>query len=167
MNTAPKARIILGIDPGYADMGYGVIEMSGSSFHYRTCGTITTTKKDTLENRLLLLHTELTKIFLEHRPQLCAIEKLFFFSNQKTAIEVAQARGIALLAAAKHVVPVVEYTPLEIKQSLTSSGNAPKIQVAKMVQAILKCNLAGKNDDAIDAIAIALCAAFRARTALV
>ena len=153
-------QIILGIDPGYADMGWGVISIENRTLNYILCDTIKTTKNRPMPERLRELDLTIQKLFKKYKPDLLSVEKIFFAANQKTAIEVAQARGIVLLAAAHHGVPVVEYTPLQVKQALTSSGNADKSQVAHMVKVMLKLKEMPTQDDAIDAIAIALCAAF-------
>jgi crossover junction endodeoxyribonuclease RuvC len=159
--SVSKEAIILGIDPGYADMGYGFIRVQDGTNVYIHCGSITTSSKLPIPDRLAALYHELTTLVLKYRPTLFAIEKLFFFKNVTNALDVAQARGIALLVAAEHSLPVSEHTPLEIKQSLTSYGRADKKQVAHMVKTLLGKEVRATNDNALDALAIALCASFR------
>jgi len=162
MPTSNKKReVIIGIDPGYADCGYGVIEKNGPSLSYITCDTIKSSSKLPFEQRLKTLHYELTRIIKKYKPHTLSIEKIFFFKNKKTVIDVAQSRGVVLLVAAEHNIPVVEYTPPQIKQSLTSHGQATKTQVEYMVKTLLNQQDLKKNDDAIDALAIAICASFR------
>lgn len=157
----PGDSVILGIDPGYADMGYGVIAVAGLIRSYRDCGSLQTRSKTPMEERLKTLHDGLSALCTTYKPALLAIEKLFFFKNVTTAIEVAQARGVALLVAAEHRIPVMEFTPLEVKQSLTSYGKADKRQVAHMVKALLGPNVKATNDNALDALAIALAASLK------
>lgn len=148
--------IILGIDPGFEKMGYALLEKSNGAekLLYSTC--IITDRKDPHEKRLLTLSENLERTIARFRPDIMAIEKLFFTANQKTAIKVAEARGVALCAAAKNGVRVAEFTPLEVKMALTGYGRAEKNQIKKMVSAILKLDDPPKSDDEIDAIAIAL-----------
>jgi crossover junction endodeoxyribonuclease RuvC len=153
--------VILGIDPGYADMGYGVISVSGIIRSYRDCGSLQTKSTTPMPERLKALRDGLAALCTSYRPKVMAIEKLFFFKNVTTAIEVAQARGVALLVAAEHGIPVMEFTPLEVKQGLTSYGKADKSQVAHMVKALLGPNVKTTNDNALDALAIALAASLR------
>lgn len=158
-----KSLTILGIDPGYADVGYGVLQAGSRRLIYVTCDNLKSSKKLAFGERLLLLDKGIARLIKTHAPDLIAVEKLFFFKNLKTAIDVAQARGVIMLAAARQKVPVVEYTPLEVKQSLTSYGHATKEQVAAMVKRLLGVSL-NKPDDAVDALAIAICACFRSRS---
>ena len=148
--------IILGIDPGFERMGCAVLEKnsSGEKLLYSSC--LVSKRMDTHEKRLLCLYVGLKKIIKEHSPDTMAIEKLFFSNNQKTAIKVAEARGVAMLIAAENNLNVVEFTPLEVKMAMTGYGKAEKDQVRKMVLAILKIAGANKLDDEIDAIAIAI-----------
>lgn len=159
-NPSSTGIVILGIDPGYADMGFGFIRMQGSSRAYIHCGSMNTSPKLTMPERLMALHRELNSLVSRYQPRILAIEKLFFFKNVTNALDVAQARGIALLVAAEHALTISEHTPLEIKQSLTSYGRADKKQVAHMVKTILGKEVRATNDNAIDALAIALCASF-------
>lgn len=159
-----REQIILGIDPGYADTGYGVITVTQGALGYVTCGTITTSSKDPYSERLLALSTSIDDIIKKFNPSLLALEKIFFAKNLKTAVNVAQARGLIVMATAKHRIPLVEFTPLEVKQSLTSYGQATKDQVAHMVKVLLKLKTLSKKDDAVDALAIAICASFHGRS---
>ena len=159
-----RGKIILGIDPGYADTGYGVISITKGALNYIACDTITTSSKDPFPERLLVLSTSIDTIIKEFNPSVLALEKIFFGKNLKTAVNVAQARGLIVMATAKYHIPLVEFTPLEVKQSLTSYGQATKDQVAHMVKVLLKLKTLSKKDDAIDALAIAICASFRGRS---
>lgn len=160
--SAQKSLTILGIDPGYADVGYGVLQFDSRKLVYVACDNLKSSKKLAFGQRLLLLDQGITRLIKTHTPNLIAVEKLFFFKNLKTAIDVAQARGVIMLAAARQKIPIVEYTPLEVKQSLTTYGHATKEQVAAMVKRLLGVAL-DKPDDAVDALAIAICACFRSR----
>src|SRR3989344_2683967 len=151
-NNLSGTRIILGIDPGYADLGYGLISVAGQRMTYITCDSMRTKSSEPQAERLATLFHELQKIITSYKPQLMSVEKIFFTNNQKTAIDVAHARGVMLLAAALNNLPVAEYTPLEVKQSLTSSGRAQKLQVARMVYTLLNISTLKKKDDAIDAL---------------
>lgn len=148
--------IILGIDPGFERMGCAVLEKTnqGEKLLYSCC--VITQKTDPHEKRLLVLAKGLKKIIKDFKPDAMAIEKLFFTANQKTAMKVAEARGVALLLAAENSLSVFEFTPLEVKMAMTGYGRAEKDQVRKMAQVMLKIDGAGKLDDEIDAIAIAL-----------
>lgn len=148
--------ITLGIDPGFDKMGCAVLNKTNDKDEliYSTC--IITNRKDSYEKRLLTLGKKLKEIISKYKPSVVAVEKLFFTTNQKTAIRVAEARGIVLYLAALSGASIVEITPLQIKIALTGYGRADKEQVKKMVQAILKDNLAAETDDEIDAIAAAI-----------
>lgn len=152
--------IILGIDPGFERMGCAVLEKnsSGEKLLYSSC--LVSKKTDLHEKRLLVLYLGLKKAIKEYSPDTMAIEKLFFSSNQKTALKVAEARGVAMLIAAENNLNVFEFTPLEIKMAMTGYGRAEKDQVRKMVLNILKMNDSKKLDDEIDAIATALTCPF-------
>ncbi|MDD2354134.1 MAG: crossover junction endodeoxyribonuclease RuvC [Patescibacteria group bacterium] len=151
-------NIILGIDPGIADTGYGVIENTSGKLKCLAYGSIKTKAHETLSSRLLILHQELEKIILKYRPQRVAIEKLFFNKNVKTALIVGQARGVVMLTISKHNLPICEYTPSQIKQAVSSYGQADKKQVQKMVKLILNLEEIPRPDDAADALAAAICA---------
>ena len=154
---------ILGIDPGTATTGFGVIKKkqiknkSLNEFEIVQFGVISTPKTDTPEARLKTLFEDLSSIIKKHKPQHIGIEKLFFATNQKTAIAVAQARGVIVLAAALHNIPIIEFTPLQVKNILCGYGKAEKRQVQAMVQQTFKLKQLPKPDDAADALAIALC----------
>ena len=150
--------LVLGIDPGTATTGYGLVrEAEDGSLAVVDFGVILTPAKTPLENRLLLLHERLKEILLLHRPDSGAVEKLFFSRNVTTAIAVGQARGVVLLSMAQCHMKVYEYTPLEVKQSITGYGGAEKLQVQMMVQAVLQLPELPHPDDAADALAIAIC----------
>ena len=153
-NTAIK---ILGIDPGTATLGWGIILKIGSRIQPVNYGTIETSPKDEMPKRLFKIFTELCDIIEEEKPDCAAIEELFFCKNQKTVIPVAQARGAAIIACETLQIPVAEYTPLQIKQALTGYGRAEKKQIQEMVKIICKLKECPKPDDAADALAIAIC----------
>ena len=148
--------IILGIDPGFERMGCAVLKKSpsGEKLIYSAC--LVAPRSNPHENRLLRLANGLKKIIKDFKPDIMAIEKIFFTVNQKTALKVAEARGVALLLAAENNLKVIEFTPLEVKMALTGYGRAEKTQVKKMVLAMLKISGDKKLDDEIDAIAMAL-----------
>ncbi len=148
---------ILGIDPGYAILGYGVLDKIGNSFRTVTYGSIQTDSKMDMPSRLCVLYDGLTEIIKEYKPDEAAIEELFFNNNAKTAILVGEARGVAVLACAKQGVEISEYTPLQIKQALVGYGRADKKQVQAMVKAILHLDEVPKPDDTADAVAAAIC----------
>ncbi len=155
-------KIILGIDPGFAITGYGIIDA-----RERNCpkmidyGCIITDSKYKFSERLEILHTELDKIIKKHKPSLIAVEELFFCKNVKTALMVGHARGVILLAAIKNKIPLSELTPLQVKQGITGYGKADKGQMQKMVKIILGLKEIPKPDDAADALAIAITAVNR------
>jgi crossover junction endodeoxyribonuclease RuvC len=153
-----KERIILGIDPGTADTGYGVIKVKGSQLICLAYGTIKTSATQSLAERLLSLDQELNKIIKQYQPSYVAVEQLFFNKNTKTALAVGQARGVILLAIAKNKLPYFEYTPPQVKLAVTSHGQANKLQVQKMVKLILGLKEIPQPDDAADALAIAITA---------
>lgn len=148
---------ILGIDPGFAIVGFGIIEYEGNHFKTLKYGAVTTEAKEDMFVRFKKIYDALTEIITEAKPDAMAIEELFFNSNQKTAINVAQARGIILLAAMNLGVPIFEYTPLQVKQAVVGYGRADKGQVQQMVKSILKLEKIPKPDDTADALAIAVC----------
>ncbi|HZU87310.1 MAG TPA: crossover junction endodeoxyribonuclease RuvC [Anaerolineaceae bacterium] len=150
--------LVLGIDPGTATTGYGVIrETEAGDEEMVAYGVILTPAGMPLEERLLLLHQQLQEILLLHRPQCAAVEKLFFQKNVRTAMAVGQARGVVLLALAEAGLPIGEYTPLEVKQAVVGYGGADKKQVQEMVKALLRLDKIPKPDDAADALAVAIC----------
>ncbi|MBU1102864.1 crossover junction endodeoxyribonuclease RuvC [Patescibacteria group bacterium] len=155
--------IILGIDPGTAIIGVGVIEYQNKKVLLKDYLCIRTDKKDSTAQRLDELFCQLTKVIKKHRPDLIAVEDIFFFKNLKTAIKVSQARGVILLAAARQKIKVHEYTPLQVKQALTGYGRAEKGQIQQMVKRILCLKDIPRPDDAADALAIAICCAHSIR----
>jgi crossover junction endodeoxyribonuclease RuvC len=148
---------ILGIDPGYAILGYGIVEKKGNSFTTHDYGAVTTDSKEEMTNRLKHVYNTLMDIISQFEPDAASIEELFFNTNSKTALLVGQARGVAMLACANSGVAVYEYTPLEIKQALVGYGRADKKQVQAMVKTILNLKTPPKPDDAADALAAAIC----------
>ena len=156
--------LVLGIDPGTATTGYGFIrENDDGSLKVGDYGVILTSPDDSMPQRLRELYIGLKEIINLHCPVCGAVEKLFFQRNVRTAISVGQARGIALLAFAESGLPVYEYTPLEVKQSVVGYGGADKVQVQQMVKALLDLNEIPKPDDAADALAVAICHIHSAR----
>ena len=151
--------IILGIDPGTAIIGYGLIKKSNDKIKIIEYGCIETDPKFSTAERLNILDKELTKVIKKHKPNKAAIEDIFFFKNLKTVIKVSQARGVILARIAKMKIPVFEYTPLQIKQAVTSYGRAEKKQVQQMVKLLLNLKEIPKPDDAADALATAICCA--------
>jgi crossover junction endodeoxyribonuclease RuvC len=154
--------ITLGIDPGTAVCGFGVVELESGSLRLVDAGCIRTDAEDSDSERLRRLHAALRAIVAEHRPERIAIERLFFQRNVQTAMTVGQARGVALLAAAEAEVPIDEPTPNEVKQAVCGNGAADKRQVASMVERLLGISLERVPDDATDALALAIGCAYRA-----
>ncbi len=152
------AKIILGIDPGIADTGYGVILDEGGKLTCLAYGSIKTKAGENLADRLIQLNCELDIIIKKFKPDLSAIEQLFFNKNVRTALIVGQARGVALLTLKQNGLPVLEFTPAQVKQAVSAYGQAPKKQVQKMVKLILNLSVLPQPDDAADALAIAICA---------
>ena len=148
---------ILGIDPGTATTGFGLIKKSGSQLDKLDAGVISTPKTEHMQNRLKMLYDDLSQLVKTHQPDYIAVEKLFFTKNITTAMSVSQARGIVLLVAAQNNIELAEYTPLQVKMSVTGYGQAEKKQVQEMVKKILKLSVVPKPDDAADALAIAIC----------
>lgn len=149
--------IILGIDPGYAIVGWGVLEYQNNHFRVLDYGAITTDAGTPMYDRFLSIHEDLNQIMDRYKPEAMAIEELFFNSNRTTAINVAQARGVLLLSALKHQVPIFEYTPLQVKQAVAGYGRAEKQQVQQMTKLLLNLDKVPKPDDTADALAIAIC----------
>jgi crossover junction endodeoxyribonuclease RuvC len=154
--------ITLGIDPGTAVCGFGVVELRDGAVRLVDAGCVRTPADASDGERLLQLHEALRSLIVEHRPERVGIERLFFQRNVQTAMAVGQARGIALLAAAEAALPIDEPTPNEVKQTICGNGAADKAQVAAMVQRLLGVSFAGVPDDATDALAIAIGCAYRA-----
>lgn len=148
---------ILGIDPGMAIVGYSLIDYEDYKITLLTSGSIQTSKGSRESARLLEIYNDITTIVDTYKPDVCAIEKLFFFRNRTTVMPVAHARGIILMVLEKFDVPIYEYTPMEVKQVLTGYGRADKKEVEHMVQIALEGQNLPKLDDTIDSIAIAIC----------
>ena len=150
--------LVIGIDPGVAITGYGlVLEAQDGSLELVACGVIETPAGMPLPERLSSLYTKLSELLLLHHPDSGAVEKLFFQRNVRTAMTVGQGRGVALLALAQAGLPVAEYTPLEVKQAVVGYGGADKNQVQQMVRALLGLDDIPRPDDAADALAVAIC----------
>lgn len=149
--------IILGIDPGYAIVGYGIIRYENNRFTILDFGAITTPAGMAFEERLKCIYEDLCYLFDKFKPEAMAVEKLFFNTNKKTAVDVAQARGVILLAAKMNGAECFEYTPLQVKQSVVGYGRAEKKQVQEMTRQILNLNAVPKPDDTADALAMAIC----------
>jgi len=150
---------IIGIDPGYAIVGYGVIEYVSGKFSTIDYGAITTKPDMGFDRRLEEIHLDLGEILDGYKPEFMAVEKIFFTTNQKTAIDVAQARGVIILTAKTRGIKIIEYTPLQVKQSVTGYGKAVKKQIQEMTARILSLGEIPKPDDAADALAVAVCCA--------
>lgn len=148
---------ILGIDPGYAIVGFGIVEYKGNKFTPIEYGAITTNNEMPFPERLKYIYDRTTDIINMHKPEFLSIEELFFNTNVKTAIAVGHARGVLLLAAQNLGVPIYEYTPLQIKQAVTGYGRADKNQVQQMVKTLLSLHKVPKPDDTADALAVAVC----------
>lgn len=149
--------IIFGIDPGYAIVGWGVLRYERGRFTPLAFGAVETPAGMEFSRRLEIIYSELTALFARHKPDALAVEKLYFKNNQKTAIDVAQARGVILLAAKQSGVPLYEYTPLQVKSAVTGYGKAEKPQVMEMTRRLLRLAAVPKPDDTADALAIAIC----------
>jgi crossover junction endodeoxyribonuclease RuvC len=150
--------LVLGIDPGTATTGYGLVrETADGNFAVVEYGVILTPAGMPMEKRLLLLYQRLMELLLLHRPDAGAVEKLFFSRNVTTAIAVGQARGVVMLALAQQGLAAAEYTPMEVKQAVTGYGGADKHQIQMMVQTILGLSEIPRPDDAADALAVAMC----------
>ena len=148
---------ILGIDPGMAIVGYCILDFDGKNIKLEHSGSIQTDKNSKESTRLLEIYNDLKTIIDKYDPDVCAIEKLFFFRNYTTVMPVAHARGVILLALEEFNIPVYEYTPIEVKQILTGYGRAEKKEVERMVKINLGTENLPKLDDTVDAIAIAIC----------
>lgn len=149
--------VILGIDPGYAIVGWGVLEYAGNKFEVVDFGAVLTQAKTPFPLRLQQIYTELRLILQKYKPEAVSMEKLFYNNNAKTVIDVAQARGVITLAVQQAGVPLYEYTPLQLKQSVVGYGRAEKKQVQEMTRIILGLDKVPKPDDTADALAIAIC----------
>ncbi len=149
--------VILGVDPGYAIVGYGGIEFYANKYHVMGYGAIETSANTPFHVRLEHIFSEMNGVISRCRPDCMAIEKLYFQNNQKTAIDVAQARGVILLSAQINRLPIYEYTPLQVKTAVTGYGKAKKEQVMDMTKRLLKLEKMPRLDDTADALAIAIC----------
>lgn len=151
--------LVLGIDPGTAICGYGLIEVQGSRLRPVHYGAVLTDKKLSDQERLAIIYDALTEIVKEYKPDAMSVEQLFFNKNVTTAITVGQARGVILLVAAHQNIRLVEFTPLQVKQAVTGYGRCDKEQVTFMVQKLLGIKEKPRPDDVSDALAVAICAA--------
>ena len=148
--------ILIGIDPGYAIVGYGVVKYENNRFTPLEYDAITTPAEMPFAERLEKIYRDLTQVLRRHRPEAMSVEKLCFTTNQKTGIDVAQARGVILLAAVHEKIPVYEYTPLQVKSSVVGYGKAVKKQVMEMTRILLGLDQVPKPDDVADALALAI-----------
>ncbi|MFC2016054.1 crossover junction endodeoxyribonuclease RuvC [Chloroflexota bacterium] len=156
--------LVLGIDPGTAITGYGLVrEKEDDSLALVDAGIITTPANQPLATRLQIIYYGLTKVAQESRPDAAAVEELFFSRNVRTALSVGHARGVALLALAEAGLPISEYKPMEVKQAITGYGGADKRQVQEMVRMLLRLDEAPQPDDVADALAVAICHIHSAR----
>ena len=149
--------VILGIDPGYAIVGYGLVRLHHSRYHPLEHGAIVTKAGENFNRRLEIIYDAMTEVLQKWKPDAVSIEKLYFKNNKTTAIGVAEARGVILLATQKAGVPVYEYTPLQVKQAVTGYGQALKPQVMEMTRRLLCLQQIPKPDDVADALAMAIC----------
>lgn len=149
--------VIMGIDPGFAITGYGIVKYEGNKFTPIDYGAITTESSMELPKRLLHLHNGLRELIDRYKPSAISIEELFFNKNIKTALTVGHGRGVAVLAAAQSGIDVFEYTPLQVKQSVVGYGRAEKAQMQQMIKIILNLSKVPKPDDVADALAVAVC----------
>ena len=154
---------ILGIDPGYGITGYSIIDYIGNKFKLIESGAVTTPAHESFPLRLSKIYSDLQEIIDKYNPDAMSVEELFFNNNIKTAIDVAQARGVILVVGCQNNIPTYEYTPLQVKQAVVGYGRADKIQVQKMVKSILKVDKLPKLDDITDSMAIAICHAHSAK----
>jgi len=147
----------MGIDPGFARTGFGVIKVSSNKMEAVDYGVIETMAGENFVDRLEYLYRELTKIIKKHKPEMVGVEELFFNTNVSTALKVGQARGVALLTIRQAKLPVFEYTPSQVKQAISCYGKADKKQVQQMIKLLLQLREIPKPDDAADALAVAIC----------
>lgn len=157
---------ILGVDPGYAIVGYGVVEYQNNKFKPLDYGAVTTPAGMDFADRLEIIYSGMYEIIKRNRPEALSIEKLFFNTNTTTAIDVAQARGVILLAAKQNNLPICEYTPLQVKQAVTGYGRAEKRQMMELTRILLGLDKCPKPDDTADALAMAICHAHTAGSLL-
>ena len=157
MADSTKKRIILGIDPGYAILGYGVISLQGNKMQVMDYGVVETVKEEKFPERLDRLYTATKLLIRKFTPDCVVFEELFFARNTKTAMYVASARGVTVLAAQQENLPLYEYTPMQIKQAVCGNGHADKKQVQEMVKRLLGLEKIPRPDDAADGLAAAIC----------
>lgn len=157
---------IIGIDPGYAIVGYGIVDYNSNHFSVVDFGAVTTKAHTPFADRLSAIYDGLTQLITTYKPDAMSIEKLFFNTNTTTAIDVAQARGVIVLAAAQGGLDIAEYTPLQVKQSVVGYGRAEKKQVQEMTRLMLNLKSVPKPDDTADALALAICYAHSAGSIL-
>lgn len=149
--------IVMGIDPGFAITGYGVVRYSENRFQSLEYGAVKTSPKEEFSGRLLLVYEELNRLICSYRPDFVAVEELFFNTNARSALKVGQGRGVAVLCAALQRIPVFEYTPLQVKQAVSGYGRADKQQVQQMIKVLLGLKEIPRPDDAADALGVAIC----------
>ncbi len=149
--------LILGVDPGTATTGFGIIEVKGNKYHSIKHGTILTEASMEMPSRLSIINRSLDKIISEYKPEHMAVEQLYFSKNTRTALTVGQARGVILLTGIQRNLHIGEYTPLQVKQAVAGYGRADKQQIQKMVATVLGLSDIPKPDDAADALAVAIC----------
>ena len=149
--------IILGIDPGSLNVGYGILQVEKRKIVAAGCDTIKINPKLQLSERLVQIHLGMDKVIAEYKPDIAVVETIFYGKNIKSAFTLGHARGVIILALAQHNITIEEYSPREVKKSVVGNGNASKEQVEYMVQKILNLNTKPKTEDAADALAIALC----------
>ncbi len=155
----PSLRRTFGIDPGLASLGWAVVEHEAGQVRLIACGCLTTASTDAPTQRLRFLHDQLANLFKEHQPHLVSMEKLLFTKNVTSGIAVGQARGVAALAVAEAGLPLREFTPTAVKQTVTGDGRADKRQIQQMIKILLRLPTTLSNDNTADAVAIALCGA--------
>jgi len=153
-----KINKILGIDPGFGRMGWAIVSRKKNDYSAEEAGCFETKNNIPYPERIQRIGGEIEKIIVKHRPEAMAIEKLFFTANQKTALRVAEARGVIIYLASAAKIPILEYTPLEVKVAVCGYGKADKKQIQRMIQILLKLKSAPKYDDETDALAVALTA---------
>ncbi len=149
--------IVIGIDPGTATTGYGVVESKKEDLWCLECGVIETSKKLSPSKRLSILNEELSLIIRKYHPKLIAVESIYFFKNLKTALPVSQAKGVIMMTAEKEKVPIYDFTPLQIKMAITGYGRADKKQMQGMIKIILRLEKTPRPDDVADALGAAIC----------
>lgn len=149
--------VIMGIDPGIAILGFGIVKYQANKFSVIEYGAVTTEAGTPMSQRLKILYNDLSGIIEKHKPDAFAVEELFFNKNIKTALTIGHARGVTVLAAANACVPIYEYTPLQVKQAVVGYGRAEKLQIQQMVKILLNLREIPKPDDVADALAVAIC----------